>query len=237
MLGKFEGIKSQTKKQWLSSAGLGLINPVLYYFILFSAYDALPAHEAMIINYTWPIFFGISSAIIGKIKVSKFQIIALFISFVGILVIATKGNIVSISLSNIWGDLLALLSALIWTLFWLINLNDTRDPIVKLFSIFLCGTLYSITLLIFSGGFDDININGLISSAYVGTFEMGVTFILWLSAISLSDRPHKISQLVYLTPFLSLLVIGFILKEQIHISSIIGLFFIILGIIIQQKSK
>jgi len=53
----------------------------------------------------------------------------------------------------------------------------------------------------------------------------------------LSNRPHKVSQLVYLTPFLSLLVISLVLKEKIHISSIIGLILIILGIVIQQKTK
>ena len=237
ILGKFKAIKIQSKQQWINSAGLGLLNPVIYYFVLFSAYDSIPAQEAMIINYTWPIFFSITSAIIGKIKISKSQIISLFISFLGLVVIATKGNIYTFSLTNALGDFLALLSALLWTSFWLINLKDTRDPVVKLFSIFLFGAIYSIIILILSSSALRININGLIASAYIGIFEMGLTFILWLTAISLSDRPHKISQLVYLTPFLSLMVIGIALKEEIQISSIIGLILIILGISIQQKSK
>lgn len=236
-LSKFKEIRLQTRHQWLNSAGLGLLNPVIYYLVLFSAYDSLPAQEAMIINYTWPIFFGITSAILGKIKVSKSQVIALIISFLGLIVIATKGNLTSLNLTNLTGDLLALLSALIWTTFWIINLKDTRNPIVKLFSIFLFGAFYSILILIFSGEIAHFNLKGIISTAYIGFFEMGLTFILWLTAISISDRPQKISQLVYLTPFMSLVVIGIVLKEEIHISSVIGLILIILGISIQQKSK
>lgn len=37
----------------LMSIGFGLVNPCLYYLLLFSAYDRLPAQEAMAINYTW----------------------------------------------------------------------------------------------------------------------------------------------------------------------------------------
>lgn len=237
VLGKLKDIQSQSKQQWLYSALLGLLNPIIYYFVLFSAYNALPAQEAMIINYTWPIFFGIASALINKVKITRTQIMALLVSFVGLIVIATKGNLSNIALTNISGDLLALLSALIWTLFWLLNLKDSRDPVVKLFSIFFFGAIYSVLIIIFYAEYALFNINGIIASAYIGFFEMGITFILWLTAISLSNRPHKVSQLVYLTPFLSLLVIGLVLKEEIHISSIIGLILIILGISIQQKSK
>lgn len=236
-LHKFKEIRSQTKMEWLYSALLGLLNPVIYYFVLFSAYNSLPAQEAMIINYTWPIFFGIASGIINKIKMAYTQIIAIFISFGGLIIIATKGNFTNFAFTNIYGDLLALLSAIIWTLFWLLNLKDNRDPVVKLFSIFFFGSIYSVLILIIYSDFSLINLNGIITSAYIGLFEMGITFILWLTAISLSNRPHKVSQMVYLTPFLSLLVIGIVLKEEIHFSSVIGLILIILGIIVQQKSK
>lgn len=234
---KLSVIKSQTTQQWLNSAALGLLNPIIYYFVLFSAYNSLPAQEAMIINYTWPILFGITSAIVAKVKISRYHIIALFISFSGLILIATKGNMQILRLSNAFGDLLALLSAVIWTIFWIFNLKDTRDVVVKLFSIFLFGSIYSVLILLFTDGFHNLNLSGLIASAYIGIFEMGITFILWLTAISLNDRPHKVSQLVYLTPFLSLVVIGLVLKEKIHLVSVIGLILIILGIIIQQKAK
>lgn len=237
ILGKTKEILSQSKKHWLYSSFLALLNPIMYYFVLFSAYNSLPAQEAMIINYTWPIFFGISSAIVGKIKISKYHILAFLLSFFGMVIIASKGNITALSFGNIYGDLLALLSAIIWTIFWLLNIQDKRDPVVKLFSIFLFGALYSFLILLFTENIDKININGIVATAYIGFFEMGFTFILWLTAISTSKTPHKISQLIYITPFLSLVVISLILKENIHLSSIIGLFLIILGIVVQQKSK
>lgn len=40
-------------RQYLQSLGLGLINPCIYYLLLFGAFDRLPAQEAQPINYTW----------------------------------------------------------------------------------------------------------------------------------------------------------------------------------------
>ena len=75
---------------------------------------------------------------------------------------------------------------------------------------------------------------GILSVIYIGLFEMGITFIIWLKALSLSKTTAKVSNLIFLAPFLSLFIISKIVKERILLSSIIGLFFIISGIVIQN---
>ena len=42
---------------------LGLVNPFLYYLVLFKAYDLLPAQEAQAINYTWALMLAFLSVI------------------------------------------------------------------------------------------------------------------------------------------------------------------------------
>ena len=44
--GKLGLLRTFTAKQWAWSAGLGLINPCIYYIVLFQAYSLLPAQEA-----------------------------------------------------------------------------------------------------------------------------------------------------------------------------------------------
>jgi len=68
----------------------------------------------------------------------------------------------------------------------------------------------------------------------VGLFEMGITFVFWLKALQFSRTTAQISNFIYITPFLSLLIVSIVIKEKILFSSIIGLVFIITGIIIQQ---
>jgi drug/metabolite transporter (DMT)-like permease len=63
---------------------------------------------------------------------------------------------------------------------------------------------------------------------------MGLTFIFWLKALRYSKTTANISNLVFLSPFLSLFYINFILKEKILLSTLVGLILVVAGIIMQQ---
>ena len=63
---------------------------------------------------------------------------------------------------------------------------------------------------------------------------MGITFVLWLTALQLSTTAARISNLIYITPFLSLLILHLLIGEQIHPATFLGLSFIIGSIIVQE---
>jgi len=226
--------KKYSKKEYLHSALLGLLNPFLYYIVLFKAYSLLPAQEAQPLNYTWPIILVLLSIPLLNQKIKFRSIVAIIISFIGVLVISTQGNILSFGFTNLSGTLLALTSAVIWALFWIYNMRDKRDEVAKLFLNFVFGFIYIlISILIFS----EIIFPGilvLLGVSYVGLFEMGITFVIWSKALKLSKTTAKASNFVYLVPFISLIVIYFVVGEKILISTIIGLIFIVTGIIIQR---
>ena len=58
-----------------------------------------------------------------------------------------------------------------------------------------------------------------------------------MKALELAKHTQLISNLIYITPFLSLILIYFVLEEQIYYSSVTGLGMIILGILIQGKIR
>jgi drug/metabolite transporter (DMT)-like permease len=64
---------------------------------------------------------------------------------------------------------------------------------------------------------------------------MGLTFLFWSKALKLSETTAKISNLIFLSPFLSLIFINTILNEAILASTFIGLIFIISGILLQRR--
>ncbi len=234
---KIHLIKTYTFKDIIFAAFLGFLNPYFYYIILFKAYSILPAQEAITLNYTWPLMLVLLSIPLLKQKISFLSIVAIIISFFGVIIIATRGDIASLSFSNIRGDLLPLGSAIIWALFWIFNLKDDHDVVVKLFLSFCFGFLFILITMIIRWtvhGFTFPPLIGIISSAYVGLFEMGLTFIVWLSALKCATTTAQVSNLIYITPFLSLFVVSVVIGEKILLSTIIGLIFIILGIIIQR---
>ncbi|MBF4364884.1 EamA family transporter, partial [Vibrio anguillarum] len=65
-------------------------------------------------------------------------------------------------------------------------------------------------------------------------FEMGITFVLWLSALKLTANTARISNLIFASPFISLLLLATIIGETIHPTTLIGLVLIITGLIVQQ---
>lgn len=225
-----------SRKELLTSFIMGFLNPFFYYLILFKAYNLLPAQEAQSLNYTWGITVAIFGAIFLKEKISFQNYLGLLVSFVGVIVIATRGDVLGLEFSNIFGVSLALGSSIIWAAYWIFNVNDKRDTIIKLFWNFLFGT---ILIAFYALIYDDLEFTqyGIYGSIYIGIVEMGITFVLWLNAIKYSENAGKVSILIYLSPFISLLIIKLFLGEEIYLSTFIGLIFIILGIIINRGKK
>ncbi len=220
----------------LHSLLLGFLNPFLYYTVLFKAYSLLPAQEAMTLNYTWPVMLVLLAIPLLKQSLTLKSMIAVLVSFAGIFIISTKGNPMEFSFSNALGDILAIGSSVIWALFWIYNVKDKKDDVVKLFLNFLSGSLFSGILMLFFSDLSKFSFVSLPAIVYIGIFEMSITFVFWLLALKYSARADKVSQLIFLSPFLSLIFIHFIIGENIAISTLIGLLFISLGIIIQQSS-
>lgn len=236
--GQFRKLRGITRKDLALSILLGLLNPFLYYLILFKAYDLLPAQEAMTLNYTWPLVLALLSAPILGQKLTLKSVFALLISFAGILMIATKGQPASLEFSNLKGDILAIGSSVVWALFWLFNVKSRLNETLKLFLNFFWGSLYISILMLLTGGIQWPEAKGLVGAVYVGIFEMGITFVLWLKAMQLTSRTDKISQLVFLSPFLSLIFINIFVGEKIHLYTISGLILIVSGILLQRyKNK
>lgn len=229
--------KESIKKFWLNSLLLGFLNPFLYYLVLFKAYSLLPAQQAQPLNQTWAIILAFLSVIILKQQVGLKRIIALIISFFGVLLILTRGEFTTLRFQNLPGVLLALGSAFIWAFYWIYNLRDKREQIIKLFTNFIFGTGFILCLMLLSKQNFFPNLPGVVGGIYVGIFEMGISFYFWLKALSLSKTTAQIGNMIYLVPFLSLIVIRLTVGEQILPVTIFGLVLIVLGIFIQQYQR
>jgi drug/metabolite transporter (DMT)-like permease len=214
---------------------LGFLNPFLYYLILLKAYFILPAQEALVLNYTWSIFLVIFIALFNKKRIVLKSIISILISFTGVFVLISKGNFVSFEFNNMTGVFLAILSAIIWAFYWLNNLNIKFEEDIKLFFEFLSGSIFCLILILFKYKLPSFSINILLLTIYIGTFEMGITFIIWLTALKYSDNPAKVSNLIFLSPFFSLFFINTVLKESLSIFTVLGLLLIIAGTLLQFK--
>jgi drug/metabolite transporter (DMT)-like permease len=232
---KLDLLASYSVRDYLNSAMLGFLNPFLYYVVLLKAYSLLPAQEAQPLNYTWSIVLVLLSIPLLRQRIKLISILAIFISYFGVLVISTRGDITGLTFESPLGVALALGSSIVWALFWIYNVKDKRDEVAKLFLNSAFGFIFISAVLLASSGVKMPDTGGIVGATYVGFFEMGITFVLWLKALKLSRTTAQVSNLIYLSPFVSLVLIHIIVGENILPSTIIGLVFIVAGIIMQQR--
>ncbi len=232
--GKIGLLFACSKRQYLRSMALGLLNPFLYYLVLFKAYDLLPAQEAQPLNYTWAITLSLLSVPLLKQKIRLRNFLALFVSYAGVVVISTHGDPLSLHFANPLGVALALGSTVIWSIYWIYNTKDDRDPVAALLLNFLFGLPFVTVSCLFFSSLRVSRVTGIWGAAYVGFFEMGLTFVLWLSALRLSRDTARVGNLIFISPFLSLVFIHHFVGEEILRSTYFGLALIIAGLLMQQ---
>ncbi|ABC98660.1 drug/metabolite transporter (DMT)-like permease [Thermostichus sp. MS-CIW-21] len=225
--GRAHLVRQQKRSQIALSALQGLLNPLGYYGVLFQAYDRLSAQAALALNYTWPLLLALLAAPLLGERLRGRLLLALGMSLVGAVLVATGGSWDTWQVEDPWGVGLAVGSAAIWALYWLLNVRDGRDAVLKLFMGFVFGSFYCLLLL----PFQELRwtMAGLAWAAYIGLAEMGLTFVFWLRALELAHERGSLANWVYVTPFLSLGLIGVLLREPIAPGSVLGLGLILAG--------
>jgi len=236
--GKWSLIRENSRKDLLNSAILGFINPFLYYLILLKAYKLLPAQVAQPLNMIWPIILVFLSVPLLGQKIQRKSFVALIISFIGVFLISSQGHPFHFGGSDLTGVFLATGSSVFWAFYFILNVKDKRDEAVKLFLNFLFGSFYLLAAMTLTGNwYGTLGIKGVLGSVYAGVFEMGITFFFWLKALSLATTTDKVSNLVYISPFFSLLLVNFFLNETVYYTTPAGLLLIISGIFIQNRKS
>lgn len=227
-------LRKLSKSTWMRFALLGLIAPVAYYLILFKAYDYLPAQVAQPINYCWPILLAVLLAIFARRPIPAPKYAGMAVSLAGVAAISLGGADIDGSLSAA-GVALALLSALLWAAYWIVNdsLKDAVSEVTALFLTFLFGMAY-LGLGTIIHPLPQLSAPALLSGAYIGMFEMGIPFICFGLAIRSTDNPALINQMCYLSPFLSLFFISVVLGETIVPATYIGLSLIVGGLVYNE---
>jgi drug/metabolite transporter (DMT)-like permease len=234
---RWHALQATSSKERIIGLFIGWLNPGLYYLVLFAAYDRLPAQEAMAINYSWGITLALIAAPLLRQRLTPWALFAACISYSGIVVIATRGMPLSLDFAQPLGVGLALLSTLLWSLYWVINTRLSLDPEVNLFLNFtgalpLLLALFWMSNTPFPGAWQ-----GWAGGLYVGLFEMGIAFVLWMGAMKATTSTLRVSSLIFLSPPLSLVLIWMIAGEPVQAYTLVGLILILFGLWLQRRAE
>ncbi len=224
------------RRDFLLCAILGFLSPFLYYLAIFEVYRVLPAQVAQPVNYTWSIMLPLLSVPFLGHTMRRLEWVAIAISYLGVVVIASRGELDGLAHSNWYGISLALTSTMLWSLYWIGNTKSRLEPVLGLTLCFALGLPWIIVangLMLGWEGFC-ISLEGLPYGIYIGLFEMGLAFIVWLLALRYTSSVGRITNLIFFSPFLSLIFINVLVGEEILPSTFVGLVCIVAGNALQQ---
>lgn len=232
--GNLKKIKTFGWKDLLFMPLIGLPGVFLYNLCLYAGTARMLASQAFIVNYLWPIMSVIFACILLKEKMTVRKGIAIALSFLGVIIVTGGGLLSEFQMDTVIGAAFCASGAVCYGIFTALNQKYRYD---KLFSMMLTyGATFLLTLLLcaFRGELFLPSPVVLLGLGWNGIFVMAVATTSWALALE-SGKTAKISNLAYITPFLSLIWTRIFLKEEISPFSFLGLAVIITGIFIQLK--
>ncbi len=233
--GNLKALKNYKPKDYLITTLICLPGTFLYYVFLYLGTARMSASQAFIINYLWPIMSVIFACIILKEKLNFRKCIAIAFSFLGVITVAGE-ELTNFNSNTFTGVILCILAAVCYGLFTALNSKYNYDYMLSMMIAFLIAFVLSLILNLFTAKPFSANFLQTLGFAYNGIFIMAIATVTWALALK-QGSTAKISNLAYVTPFLSLLWTFLILNEPIKPLSVLGLVIIIIGIFIQLKKE
>jgi drug/metabolite transporter (DMT)-like permease len=215
---------------------LGALNPALYYLVLFEAYDRLPGQVAQPLNYTWAMTLSLLAVPVLGHRLRAGELGAMVIAWAGVAVIASGGRLDRLVADDPIGIALALGSTLIWASYWLLAARDRREPVTGLLLNFCFALPLTIGFAAATGAGLRATPLALGAILWIGVAEMGASFVLWLLAMQRARSTAGISTLIFLSPFLSLVLLSTLAGEAIRPATLYGLALIVLGLLLQRRA-
>ena len=216
---------------------LGLINPLLYYIVLLAAYDRLPAHVAQPLNYTWAIVTALLAIPMLRQRLSRSAFMGILVGYFGVLLLVSKGQLSGSLGFDPLGVGLALASTLVWAIYWIWSVSIRLEPWWFMWYGFTVAVPLLTALCYFTVGFPNLSWLNFGYGAWIGLLEMGFAFLLWQRAMSTTSSVAKLSQLIFLSPMISLVLIYTILGESIHYTALIGIGLIFVGLYVVNRRR
>ena len=213
---------------------IGSLGVFFYCLFFYMGCRRLPAQQAMVVNDLWPALIIVFSAVILHETMTAAKVCAVLLSFIGIIIVVTNGDISGFKNISMAGVAFCLIDAFCYALYSVLGKREAYDKDIAVMVAYASATVIAFICSAFMGTFcipagsdlAGLIFNGLICNAFPA--------LLWALALDMGNTA-VIANLAYLVPFISLLVTHFVLGEQITVWSVLGLVLIVSGILIQFK--
>lgn len=234
--GKISSMARYSLRDYAHLSWLGFLGAFLYYVLLYGAFANTSAAEGFVLAYSWPILVSLLAVPLLGQKLTPIRLLAIAVSFCGVVMIVTRGRMLEFQMGNLAGNMLALSGALVFALFSILGKRANYDITIATL-VYFCSALFCALATIAVAGelpLPSLSVWGWV--LYNGLLVNGVSYLFWFRALEHGDT-FIVSNLLYLTPVLSLPLVKVFINEPVHMSAVTGLMLIIAGILLQSWPK
>jgi drug/metabolite transporter (DMT)-like permease len=188
---------------------------------------------------TTPVFMVMLGLLFFKEKISSLQITGIIISFLGLLILVSKGDFSSINFITNKGDALVIGSSVTWAIYSLVNKKITfhYSPVMTTFYLFVF-----VAVLISPFAINQENINsvlklstgGWFSILFLGILCSGAAYALWAQALS-EMSTSRVGAFLYIEPFVTFFGAWLLLGERVTVLTLISGLIIIGGVFLVNR--
>lgn len=234
--GNFKRIRGWKAKDYLTVCVLGFVGLFLYSALYYYGISLMSAQDACIINYLWPLMIVIFSIFVLKEKMNFRKALAIFLSFIGVVLVAAKGNFTEMDITNLKGTVSCMGAAVCYGIFSVYNKKKSYDQNISMMFFFGVSAAFAGICSLLTEERVPVEPQQFLGILWIGVFVNAIGYLSWCLALNKGETA-QISNLAYITPFLAMVLSHFMLGEKLSVWSFSGLVLIIGGILIQVHVK
>lgn len=230
------------REEWLYFALVGFLGVTFHQWLQATGLITAQATTTAWIVATIPIFTALLGGFLLKEKLGWLRVAGIGLATVGVLLIVSKGNLLSLTSGKFGtpGDFLILISAVNWSVFSILSRRGlaAHPPARMMFYVMLLGWLFACLWLFgFGPGWSEIphiTSTGWISILILGIFGSGLAYIAWYDALHVLPA-SQLGVFIYIEPLVTMIVAASLLAEAITVVAVIGGVLTILGVYLVNR--
>lgn len=181
---------------------LGFLGTYFSYVLIYYGYAHAKGLEVLVLQYSWPLFVVFFSILLLKEKLNIRRGSSLFLGFLAVILILTKGDLSSVDLSNLKVNLLVIVSAVSFGLFSVLS-KKIKFEVFSLNTIyFLTATIVSFFSMLVFSEFTLPPKSAILPILVNGMFVNGLSYVIWIKALKLTEASF-VAPFVFITPIIS----------------------------------
>ena len=222
-------------KAWPTVTVLSVLAVTLFNTFYYLALTSTTAINTTLVSATAPAVIPLVAWIAYRDRFTPRQAMGLGVAAVGVVVVVLRGDLqVAMELGINQGDLLILLSVLVWAIYSILlrRLPAGLHPLALLTATFAVGLLFLVPLYLWelsTGAEMQLGPESFLAIAYVGVFPSILAYLFWNLAVA-AVGPSTAGLFLYLMPVITSLLAVTFLGEVIRPYHLIGAALVISGI-------